>query len=468
MGRKAGSGAVAPDPVSFWLETCGDEMKVRPAAVGSIRCDVAIVGGGFTGLWTAYYLLKNVPGLRVAIFESRYCGVGASGRTAAGAGARVAGQAQLEAECSPGLRSALWVEQLKSIDELGKVAESEAFDIEWERVGSLAVALGRGQREALGAAERALTGSERARGVRLMPADELRSRISTAHAEGAIWDPAAASVHPGKLVRGLARATERRGAKIYENSEVQSVGVTRTGAVARLDAAEVHARRVVLAAEGYLPSIQPVRRHIAPIASSVVLTESLGPKVWEEIGWEGRELLHSFRLSVNYLRRTSDGRILVGGRGAPYRFGSRVSQSCNDSSVVYRELRGLAARWFPALRSAGFTHQWSGVLGAGRGLRPGVHVLSRGRILAVGGYVGTGVAPSNMLGRLCANVVLDRKAPLVESPLVIQGWRKWEPEPLRWLGIRYVQVRLNQLDRAAEAHGKAPSGRTLAERLWRG
>jgi len=283
---------------------------------------------------------------------------------------------------------------------------------------------------------------------------------------GAWFDPSKGVVHPGKLVRGLARSVERLGGIIYERSPVLEVHsgpkpklVTRRGVI--------RARVVVVAAEGYVSEVAGMKRMLVPITSSIVLSEPLGINDWQHIGWHDREALSSFRLSVNYARRTADNRILFGGRGAAYRIGSAVDCEHNGTQQIYSELRRRARRWWPPLRDVKFTHAWSGVLGVPRDLTPSVCYDRSAQVLILGGYVGSGIGASNLFGRTAADLILSRETGLVHLPFVGHKWRKWEVEPLRWAGIRYVQAGLLAADRRAERTGRPPSGRTLAERLWK-
>lgn len=450
----------------YWLETCGESLSPRPHLAGDFESDVAIVGGGYSGLWTAYYLLVHRPDLRVAVLEARVCGWGASGRNGGGCGGRFSNEGPLLKGLGASQRLELLAEQEATVREVDEVLRSEGISAEFAVTGSLVVAEGPHQLQALARREAAASEAERRLGARRLSRAELEDRVSIHSAEGAWLDPTKGIVHPGKLVRGLARAVERRGGVIFEETRVSKVRsgvepalVTRNGTV--------RAREVVVAVEGYSGQLPGFKRARVPIVSSIVLTEPLPGSVWDRIRWQNREAVSSFRLSVNYARRTADNRILFGGRGAPYRIASAVGPTHNETPHIYSELRERACRWWPLLKDVRFTHEWSGVLGVPRDLTPSVKYNSSSHILTLGGYVGSGVGASNLLGRAAADVLLARETRLVRLPFVNHTSRPWESEPFRWLGIRYVQRGLLSADRRSERSGRAASGRTLAERLWK-
>jgi glycine/D-amino acid oxidase-like deaminating enzyme len=271
-------------------------------------------------------------------------------------------------------------------------------------------------------------------------------------------------VHPGRLVRGLARTVERLGGTIFERSPV--VGYE-TGGSPRLATArgEVHAGTIVLAGEAYLTRFRELRRQVLPIYSLIVLTEPLSEAQWEEIGWEGRECVASNRYSVDYLSRTADGRILFGGRGAPYHYGSRIKDEYDRHAPTHEMLRHAAKSWFPALGGARFTHAWGGPLAIPRDWMPTMSYDPKTGVAAARGYTGQGVATANLSGRTLADLILGRDTAITHLPTANHRSRSWEPEPLRWLGARYVQRGLKRVDDRAERTGEPPTGRSLAERL---
>lgn len=469
MRRSREAAATRPDyaGLSFWLETAGDDLRPRPPLDGSTTVDVAILGAGFTGLWTAYYLLRRLPGLRVALLEQEIAGFGASGRNGGWVSSGFpVGPAVLRERVGREAARAVYLALYEAVDEVGRVADAEGIDAGYVKSGCLRIARGPHQLPALRETHAAYEALGLADRWAVWDAAQVGERIRVEGALGALYTPECAAVHPGRLVRGLARAVERRGAAIYEQTEV--VGL-RTGASPRLvtRSGDVSAATIVLAGEAYLTRLRPLCRQLLPVYSSIVLTEPLAPGQWAAIGWSRRECVASFRLSVDYLARTPDGRVLFGGRGAPYRFGSRIEDGPCVHRAAHRMLRETASRWFPLLRGVRFTHAWGGVLGVARDWMPSFSHDPRSGVASARGYAGQGVAASNLAGRVLADLIARVESPLARLPMVGHRSPDWEPEPLRWMGVRFVQEGYRRIDEAAERTGRPPTGWSLAECLGR-
>jgi glycine/D-amino acid oxidase-like deaminating enzyme len=204
-----------------------------------------------------------------------------------------------------------------------------------------------------------------------------------------------------------------------------------------------------------------------PVWSLIVLTEPLSDAQWAEIGWADRACLASTRLSVDYLSRTEDGRILFGGRGAPYRFGSPIRDAYDRHDPTHEMLRGMVRRWFPSLRDIRFTHAWGGPLGMPRDWHPTISHDPRTGIATARGYIGHGVSTANLAGRTLAELIRDETTERTSLPLVDHRSPSWEPEPFRWIGVRYAQWALGRIDAAAERTQRPPSGPSLARWMAR-
>lgn len=459
--------------VSFWLETCGDDLTPRQALDGPATTDVAILGGGYTGLWTAYYLLRADPSLRVTILERDICGFGASGRNGAW--------------CAPGLNVSLarltklhgrdaaratYEAVFDAVDEVGRVASDEELDIDWRRGGELIVARGTHETPSLESELKEMEHHGFGSRYELLDAAALSERIRIEKGSAALFTPDAAAIHPAKLARGLARTVERMGATIHEGTEVtdfQPGGVLGRKPTLSTLAGEVTADAIVLAGEAYLTRLPRLHRSLIPIWSLIVLTEPLPDDVWAEIGWNGHELIGSPRYTVVYLSRTADGRLLFGGRGAPYRFGSPIRDGYDRHAPTHDMLRSLARQWFPALRrhDVKFTHAWGGPLGMSRDWHPTFTFDRRHGVGSARGFIGHGVSTTNLAGRTLAELITGQQTSRTALPLVGHRSRNWEPEPFRWLGVRFAQGMLGRVDRLAEASGQPPRGRSLEEWLAR-
>lgn len=452
---------------SFWLETCGDDLTPRPPVDGSIDVDVAILGAGFSGLWTAYYLLRAQPSLHVAVVEREIVGFGASGRNGGwcSAGFPVT-PGTLEERYGRDATRELLLTMRATVDEVGRIVAEEGIDCHYVKSGTLRLARGPHQ---LPLIERAYATYERlglADGYRLLNAEQTSERIEVCNTLGALFSPDCAVIHPARLVRGLARAIERHGATIYEQTPVTDFV---TGAAPRLitSRGDVRARTIVLAGESYLSQLAKLHRQLIPVYSLIVLTEPLSEDQWAQIGWEGRETVSSQRYSVDYLCRTRDGRIAFGGRGAPYHLGSRIEDAYDRHGPTHEMLKAMTREWFPMLKGIRFTHAWGGPLGMPRDWMPTMSYDPAQGVATARGYTGQGVATANLSGRVLADLILGVDSPLTHLPPVGHHSPEWEPEPLRWLGVRYVQRGFARVDHDAERTGQPPSGRTLAERLGR-
>lgn len=454
--------------VSYWLETAGD-LAPRPALDSDREFDVVIVGAGLTGLWTAWYLLDRDPGLRVAVCEAEIAGFGASGRNGSWCSAGIGLTAGA-------LRDRFGVETARevvatmrdTVDEVGRVCAAEDIDAQFHKAGTLRIALGAHEVAAVHRsldAHRAL-GTDS--GFAVLSADELTQRVRICGARGALYDPHCATIHPGRLVRGLADAIERRGAVLYERTRVTRIAPRDGGwAAVQTGSGRLRARAVVTGTEAWTVDLPGRRRSLLPVYSLIVLTEPLDERQWRRIGWSGRETLSSHRLSVDYLARTADGRVLLGGRGAPYHFRSQVAAAHDRHPATHATLRAMLPAWFPALDGVAITHEWGGPLGMPRDFVPNFRFDPSTGLGAAYGYTGQGVGASNLAGRTMADLVADRDSALTRLPMAGHRSRRWEPEPLRWIGARYVQTALRRTDERAVRTGRPPSGRSLAERLMR-
>jgi glycine/D-amino acid oxidase-like deaminating enzyme len=455
---------------SYWLETSDDDLTPRPGFDGSGDTDVAILGAGYTGLWTAYELLRREPGLKVTILEREIAGFGASGRNGGwcAAGLQVP-SATLERRFGRAGMSAIEDAVDSGVDEIGRVCREERIEADYTKGGSLVVARGPSQVPAMDQHWASLEASGRADHYERLDAAGAAARVRVDGALGGIFGTQYASMHPGKLVRGLARAVERRGGTIHERTAVVEVepgaGNGQLRPALRTARGELRADTVVVAGEAYLTQLRPWHRSLLPAYSLIVLTEPLTDGQWAEIGWQARECLASYRLSIDYLTRTRDGRILFGGRGAPYRFGSRIEPRFDRDERTHAMLRRFVEAWFPTLKGIRFSHAWGGPLGFPRDWLPTFSYDQRTGLAMGRGYTGHGVATANLAGRVLADLITGARTDLTELPLVNRRGPSWEPEPFRFIGVRFVQESLLRLDEQSERTGTPPTGRSLAERL---
>ncbi len=419
--------------LSLWHETAEQDWTPRPALVGDTDADVAIVGAGFTGLWTAYYLLAADPSLQVVVLESQVAGFGASGRNGGWCSALFpTGTAALARRY--GLAAALGMHRAMTatVDEVGAVCALEGIEAHYRKSGTVVAArsevqLARASAE-VGTARELGLGHE---DLLLLDAADATRRIGARRVLGATFTPHCARVHPARLVAGLARAVLAHGGRIYEQTPVTSIR-PRT---VRTTRGVVRARHVVRATEAYTAALPGQRRTVVPVYSLMVATEPLPRAFWARAGLDEHETFSDHRHLVVYGQRTADDRIAFGGRGAPYHLGSAVRPDFDRSPRVFTALRRTLVDMFPDLAAHSFTHAWGGPLSIPRDWMASVG-LDRARGLAwAGGYVGDGVATSNLAGRTLADLLLGRDTELTRLPWVGHRSPRWEPEPARWLGV---------------------------------
>jgi glycine/D-amino acid oxidase-like deaminating enzyme len=439
--------------VSFWYADIGLPPR-RAALDGDTTADVAIIGAGYTGLWTAYYLKKADPGLNVIVIEKEFAGFGASGRNG---GWLTGGFAwnharYLKTSTEAGVRGMV-AAMNTTVDEVIRVTEAEGIDADIRRTDELMVAtlpaqLGRMQDEV---AHRRHWGEEDR--VHEIGGEELANRIRVPGALGAMVVTNVARVQPAKLVRGLAAAVEKLGVRIVEGTTVTALekGVVTT------DKGLVRAPVILRCTEGFTAGLPGLKREWLPLNSAQIATEPLPPEVWDQIGWDGHEILGDFANAYCYCQRTREGRITVGARGVPYLYGSNLDTNGAPDAETIRRLTAILHKHFPAAAKAKIDHAWCGVLGVPRDWCATVGLDTATGIGWAGGYVGVGVSTSNLAGRTLADLALDRKTDLTTLPWVNRRVRSWEREPFRWLGVTGMYALLNAADRSEARPGAGPS-----------
>ena len=450
---------------SFWLEDAGESLTPRPALQSSSDVDVAILGAGYSGLWTAYYLLLYEPTLRVAVVDKEIAGFGASGRNGGWCSPNFPVTAgALEKRFGPETARNLLLAMRASVDEVGRVCADEKIDARFHKGGVLTLARGRHQlpgiRSSFATYERLGLGDR----YRVLSATEASERILVTDVQGGLFTPDGASLHPARLVRGLARAVEARGGIIYEHTPVTGF---KAGSLIT-PGGELRAKRAtVLAGEAYLTRLPALHRALLPVYSLISLTEPLTATQWSQIGWQNGESVASTRNTVVYLTKTPDGRILFGSRGAPYAFGSKIRDEQDTHEATVKMIQRSLVDWFPPLAGIAFTHAWGGPVGMPRDWMPAVRFDASSRIGSIMGYTGQGVSTSSLAGRLLAGLITNCQTGLEMLPLAQRRSPNWEMEPLRWLVVRYMQNAFLRIDEAAEAGRPRPVDARLAEYLGR-
>jgi glycine/D-amino acid oxidase-like deaminating enzyme len=384
------------------------------------------VGGGLTGLWTAWYLLERDPALKIVVLEKEIAGFGASGRNGGWCSALFPrSTASLERRHGRDAALAMRRAMIDTVDEVDRASTRAGIDIDYAKGGTIAYARTpvqwrAAQAEFVEAAEYGVDPLE------LWGPGRVRAR----GAVGATFDPSCARIHPAKLVRGLAAAVEARGVRIAEQTEVlrfdAGVVETRRGTV--------HADQVVLATEGYTATLPQAHRRLLPIYSLMIATEPLPDAVWDELGIRHGQTFTDYRHLLIYGQRTADNRFAFGGRGAAYHWGSGIRADHERVERVFEHLSRTLRELFPALPPFAVTHRWGGPLGIPRDWHASVRYNPATRLASAGGYVGDGLSTTNLAGRTLADLLTGTESELTRLPWVNHSSPDWEPEPLRYLG----------------------------------
>ncbi len=419
--------------LSLWWDGLAGPLRVRPALDGDLTADVVIVGGGLTGLWTAYYLSEADPGLSIAVIERDVAGFGASGRNGGWCSALFSvSEATLDRRCGPGAGRSQRLAMQATVREVGRVVAAEGIECGFHRGGTVVLArtpaqLARTHQEIADARDRGVGREDLA----FLDPSQARDRVGATSVLGGTFTPHCAAVDPARLVRGLADVVERRGVRIVERTAVTSLapGVVST------TRGTVRARTVVRATEGYTRTLAGHERDIVPVYSLMIATEPLDASFWSGHGLAERETVADRRHLVVYGQRTEDGRLAFGGRGAPYHFGSTIRPGFDSDDGVHEGLRRTLVELFPALSGAAITHRWGGPLGIARDWFSSVGMDPVTRLAWAGGYVGDGLSTTNLAGRTLRDLIIGDTTDLTALPWVNHRSRAWEREPLRYLGI---------------------------------
>lgn len=452
-------GASSPPPEaddawsrSLWLEGVVQDLTPREQLSGDHTCDVAVVGGGFGGLWTAYYLKAADPSLRVTVVEAEVAGFGAAGRNGGFVSAGIAGSGARYARVS-GWDSVLRAERetQDGVDEIGRVVSLEGIDCGYRKSGAMRLATLDPHVQRL----RALVEAKHRFGlgpedVRLLSADECADHVRGA--DGALagsFTPHCARVDPAKLARGLASACERLGVKIFEQTPAAHLGTK----VVQCRSGRLLADVVVRATESYTIRERTERRSFLPLYSLMIATEPLPQQTWNELGWRDGLGVQDSRHLYYYAQRTVDGRIALGGRGAPYRLTNPISTQNEQDAGVYQRLCQTLSEAFPAASQARITHHWGGSLAVPRDWCMRTTFDRQTGLGFVGGFGGHGVVASNIAGRTLRDLILGHETDLTSLPWVGHHTRNWEPEPLRFIASRLIAKTLQSADAYEERTG---------------
>ncbi|MEH6550305.1 MAG: FAD-binding oxidoreductase [Pseudomonadales bacterium] len=427
--------------VGFWFDTLNENIQARPTLETEMEVDVAIIGAGYTGLWTAYYLKQQQPDLSIAIVEAETAGFGASGRNGGWLMGALAGETQYVNSLPDSQRRAAYDLIFGIVDEVQQITQREGIDCDLHRGGSIYAAarypeqLKTQQDELRHLHDSGLNEDD----YRWLSKDELAQQLRIRNGQGGIYTPHCAVINPAKLARGLARSVERQGVSIYERSPVTSVG----DKILHTEHGNIKADVIVAATEGFSAELMNLKHYVLPIQSLIIATEPLSQPQWDEIGLEQRPSFSDGGRLATYGQRSADDRMIFGARGG-YSFGGKVRHEFSLQDPEFRLRETLLRDLFPSLETVKITHGWGGTLGMARGFCPFAVFDPQSGIASAGGYGGEGVGASNLFGRTLADMILQRDTQLSNMPWAFspathkQALKRWEPEPLRWLTYKTI------------------------------
>lgn len=450
--------------ISFWLSRNGAPTSPPTKTVDrSAHYDVAIVGGGFSGLWTAWALTQLRRDLSIAVFESECLGYGASGRNAGWLSAKQVGVRRALAQ-GPGGKPAVTAMQDRleaAITEVVDILGADEIDARhggWTQIARSSSEQRRIEQYVAEARRWGMTESS----IRLISQGEAYERVHATGITGALHSPDAYVVDPVKMVFQLDRSVIEAGVEVFTTSRVSQISQN----LLCLNNHRVTADKIVVATEGYSAQQHGQRRRMLPLNSSLLVTEPLTTEQWDSVGWAHSDGLASTAHTYFYGRTTADGRIVIGGRGRPYRFGSATDRNGDIDLATVRALMDVLGDLFPDVNLEP-AHAWCGVLGVTRDWSPFLDYDRQSRILRMGGYAGQGVTASYLAGLAAADLLCDRQVPLAESTWVRPAPRPWEPEPLRWLGANgfYAVYSLADQLEARSNTGKTSAIARMADKV---
>lgn len=446
---------------SLWADSVPSVPR-RAALPGDVTADVAIVGAGYTGLWTAHYLKAVDPHLRIVVIDAAQAGFGASGRNGGWCSA-IAPMDLDVVEKQHGMTAARAMQHamFETVREVERTCGTLGIDADIARGGYLHLARNAAQLErarAEVAAVHRLGFSDD--DSRVLTANETRLMANATRVVGAAFTPHCAAVNPAKLARGLADAVEQAGVSIYEGTRATAIETRRVVT----DHGTIRADVIVRATEAYTALLPEARREIVPLYSLMIATEPLDATTWADIGLATRPTFNDARNLIIYGQRTADGRLAFGGRGAPYHFRSAVSADYDRHHATHAGLRDILVDLFPVLQTTEITHAWGGPLALPRDWYPSVRFDRSTGMASAGGYVGDGVSTANLAGRTLTDLITGTDSHLTRLPWVDHRSPWWEPEPIRWIGVRGLSKLPGRVDRA-EDRGKRSWTRPVLDRF---
>lgn len=446
--------AFAQWPPSLWSET---SLKWNfPEINSSESFDVVIIGAGYSGLWTAHHLLNLDRSLSIAILDAQQPGFGASGRN--GGWCSAFSPMSLEAVAAQsGKQAAIHLQTalVAAVDEIGAYITDTQIECGWHKGGTLSFATNEPQLQRINESiSMSRTFGFDEQFLSFIAAEEAEQRVRIPFSLGASYSPHCAALQPAQLVDGLVGKLLLSNVHFFGSSRVTEIQPNRVVAYTTKGNVAVSAKWIVRGTEGFTARLKQHRRDVAPLYSYMIATEPLRDSQWKDIGWNNRETVSDGRNLVIYAQKTADGRIAFGGRGAPYKFASRIGSQFDNNANIHSLIEKSMREMFPAIGDSDVTHRWGGVLGVHRDWFTSARIDHKNHIASLGGYVGDGVAFSYVAAKEVATSILGTASEHHPLPIVNHVSPRWEPEPLRYIGINSILRLTTRADKTEKKIGK--------------
>ncbi|MFJ6213227.1 NAD(P)/FAD-dependent oxidoreductase [Streptomyces sp. NPDC092296] len=434
-------------PTPFWLEDPG-RPEALPALVGDTHCDLLVVGGGYSGLWTALIAKERDPSLDVVLLEGREVAWAASGRNGGFCAA------SLTHGFGNGLQR--WPGELAELERLGaqnlqrmeEAIQRHGIDCEWERTGEIDVATEPYQVDELHevAEQVAAYGID----LTVLDADAMRAEVDSPTFRGGLWDKdGVAMLHPAKLAWGLKRACLDQGVRIFEHTRAESIAENGSGTAVRTPYGRVFARRVALGTNVFPSLVKRVRPYVVPVYDYALMTEPLSAEQLAAVGWRNRQGLGDSANQFHYFRLTADNRILWGGYDAVYHYRGRVRSEHDHRPETFRKLAGHFFQTFPQLEGVRFTNAWGGAIDTCTRFSAFFGTAYDGRVAYATGYTGLGVGATRFGAEVMLDLLAGERTERTALTMVRDKPLPFPPEPFRWAGIELTKWSLDRADHHA-------------------
>lgn len=434
-------------PVPFWLDDPDHRPSALSALVGEENCDLLVIGGGYSGLWSALLAKERDPDRDVVLVESRECGWAASGRNGGFCAASLTHGFANGVSRWPGEIVELEKAGLRNLDAIEDAVSRYGIDCDFERTGEILVATEPYQVEELQDTMEAARALGLADDLTSLDRDGVRAQVDSPAFLAGLWDHrGVALVNPARLAWGLRRACAEAGVRVYENTPASELAPDGPAMTARTPYGWVRARHVALATNAFPSLLRRVRPYIAPVYDYALMTEPLTEAQLAAVGWRGRQGLSDAANHFHYFRVTACNRILWGGYDVLYHYGSRIADEYEQRPETFRKLAAHFFRCFPQLKGVRFSHTWGGVIDTCSRFSPFFGTAYGGRVGYAVGFTGLGVGATRFGAEVVLDLLSGARTERTALALVRKKPLPFPPEPVRWAGIGITQWSLARAD----------------------